>query len=73
MADMLQLSRRASHRGRGAFKPPPMPRIAPLTPKMSKAFPDDVRALQDALDSWWGKVEALIRNSLDSQTDNTTT
>jgi hypothetical protein len=73
MADMLQLSRRASPRGRAAFKPPPMPRLVPLSPKLSKAFPDDVRAIQDGLDSWWGNVEAQLRNALDSQDSNTTT
>jgi hypothetical protein len=46
------------------FTAPPMPNILKLAPKLTKAFPDDMAAIQSSLDEWWRQVESQIRQSV---------
>lgn len=62
MASTLQQRRTSSA---VLFTPPPFPKLIRLAPKMAKAFPDDMAAMQEALDDWWRKTKVSIQVSID--------
>lgn len=61
----LQSRRAGQTQAVGAVTLEPFPNVEKLCPKLSKAFPDDVRALQRALDVWWKKAEGSLNKQFD--------
>lgn len=60
--------RLASTSGRGDLSIRELPRIEGVAPKLAKAFPDDIRKLQEVLDEWKAHAESQIKIAINNAT-----